>query len=188
MDISPRERLVETGLVLFHRDGFHATGIDRILAEALVSKMTLYKYFPSKDALILEVLRRRDERFRAWLRAGVEQRAALPRGRLEALFETLAEWVEGASFHGCLFINATAEYGAAASPVRKAAAEHKALLREWLTDLAREAGAAAPENLAGELLLLKEGLIVSVQVSGTGGDFVETARRMAARAIAAALD
>jgi len=191
MDASPRERLIETALRLFHRDGFHATGIDRVLAEAGVSKMTLYKHFPSKDLLILETLRRRDAIFRGWLQAAVESRGPDPRSQLEALFEVLAEWVEGPDFHGCLFINATAEYGADDDPIHRAAAAHKAMLRHWLTALAAKAGAADPEALAAELLILKEGLIVTAQVSGQGSGpsgAAATAQRLAMRAIAAALD
>ncbi len=56
-----REELVQTAVRLFRKNGYHATGIDRILAEAGVAKMTLYKHFRSKDELILGALRRWDE-------------------------------------------------------------------------------------------------------------------------------
>ena len=73
--VSRRDELVETALDLFYRNGFHATGIDRILAEAGVAKMTLYKHFRSKDDLIVAALERRDERFRAWFQGTVEREA-----------------------------------------------------------------------------------------------------------------
>jgi len=182
--IAAHQRLIETALRLFHRDGFHASGIDRILAEAEVSKMTLYKHFPSKDDLILAVLEERDRRFRDWLKAEVEGRAEEPKRRLEILFEVLGDWVCGPDFHGCLFINATAEYGEATSPVRQAAAAHKARLRDWLLTLTQATGIAAPEQLAEDLLLLKEGLIVSAQVSGPTAALA-TAQRLARQVIAA---
>ena len=69
MATSRREQLVETALTVFNRDGYHAAGIDRILAEAGVAKMTLYNHFRSKDDLILAALRRRDEGFRPVARA-----------------------------------------------------------------------------------------------------------------------
>ena len=81
---SRRDHLVDTALELFIRDGFHATGIDKILAESGVAKMTLYKHFKSKDELILSALRRRDERFRNWFMRAVESRAQAPRQRLLA--------------------------------------------------------------------------------------------------------
>ena len=106
-----REQLVDTALRLFYRDGFHATGIDKILAEAGVARMTLYKHFKSKDDLVLAALRRRDEQFRTWFERAVEQRGATPRARLVAIFDALDDWFAGRAFpggefHGCAFVNA----------------------------------------------------------------------------------
>ena len=61
MRASRRDHLVDRAADLFYREGFHATGIDRVLAEAGVAKMTLYKHFGSKEALILATLRRRGQ-------------------------------------------------------------------------------------------------------------------------------
>ena len=71
---SRRDHLVETAIRLFNRDGFHATGIDTILSEAGVAKMTLYKHFKSKDDLIVAALRRRDERWMTWFRGELKRR------------------------------------------------------------------------------------------------------------------
>ena len=166
-----REKLVETAQKLFARAGYHATGIDKIIAEAGVARMTLYKHFKSKDELILAALRRRDEEFREWLIRTVERRAADPRGRLLAIFDAVAEWIVGQAFPdrpftGCSFINAAAEFSDPNHPVHRAAAEHKALLLDYVRKLAAAAGAKAPEMLARQLLLLKEGAIVTAQVSG----------------------
>ena len=108
-----REQLVDTALRLFYQDGYHATGIDKIIQEAGVARGTLYKHFKSKDDLILAVLRRRDEEFRAWFKTYVERAASDPRGRLLAMFDGMTEWFKGKAFpgrpfHGCSFINASA--------------------------------------------------------------------------------
>ncbi len=166
MKTSAKERLVETALTLFHREGFHATGIDKILAAANVSKMTMYKHFPSKDALILEVLAVRDQRFRAWLTERVEALAETPRERLVAVFDALAEWFDQPDFHGCLFINATAEYGAATDLVNASVQQHKRQMVHWLEDHAREADMPDPQAMAWILMLLMEGAIVTAQASG----------------------
>ena len=63
-----RDHLVDTAAALFQRDGFHATGIDTILAEAGVAKMTLYNHFKSKDELIVAALEVEGARYIAWLR------------------------------------------------------------------------------------------------------------------------
>lgn len=166
MAMSRRDHLVETALDLFYRNGFHATGIDRILAEAGVAKMTLYKHFRSKDDLILAVLRLRDERFREWFRASVEGRARSPRKRLMTIFDVLEEWFSAAGFQGDMFINAAAEYGDPAHPVHVAAAEHKAAMHRYFLNLASAAGARDPDALANQLALLVDGAIVTAHVAG----------------------
>lgn len=179
MPASRRDHLIDTALDLFARHGFHATGIDRILAEAGVAKMTLYNHFRSKDDLILAALRRRDERFRNWFVRAVERRAPDARGRLLAIFDALEEWFGREDFTGCMFVNAAAEYGDRASPIRAACAEHKHLLGDYVRRLAEAAGATDPEGLAQELSLLMEGAVTMANVSGT----TEPARRAKAAAL-----
>lgn len=58
-----KQHLLDVAHQLFNKHGYHATGIDWILAELGVSKATLYKYFRSKEALILAVLQQRHEHF-----------------------------------------------------------------------------------------------------------------------------
>ncbi|HHQ4676974.1 TetR/AcrR family transcriptional regulator [Aeromonas veronii] len=118
-----RQQLVATAYRLFNRHGFHATGIDRIWAEAGSTKRTLYRHFPTKDALIEEVLLARDREFFALLDqrlAGVSGRDA----RLQALFDGFAEWFGRSDFYGCNFINASAEFADPRHPVRKLVMAH----------------------------------------------------------------
>jgi AcrR family transcriptional regulator len=161
-----RDQLVDTALDLFNRDGYHATGIDRILAESGVAKMTLYNHFGSKDALIQAALARRDERWRAWFRNAVARRAETPRGRLLAVFDALDEWFAQPDFHGCMFIRAAGEYAGHDDPIHAIAAEHQRLVLAELRDLAAAAGAPRPARLAREIMLLALGAIVATQVNG----------------------
>lgn len=161
-----RDHLVNTALKLFSRYGFHATGIDRILSESGVAKMTLYKHFKSKDELILAALQRHDEVYRAWLTREVESLATAPRERLLALFAALAGWFKNVEFAGCCIINATAEYADRDNPIHVAAAEHKRMIRAYILALAAAADAKNADELADQLMLLMEGAIVSAQVSG----------------------
>ena len=164
-----REQLVETALDLFGREGFHATGIDRILAEAGVAKMTLYHHFRSKDELILAALRLRDERFRNEFMRRVEKRTDDPVERLLAIFDVLGEMAGATPSRGCLFINACAEFGDRDSPVYAIAAEHKRLVLAFVEELTAAAGARSPDELARQLCLLMEGTAVTVQVSCDAG-------------------
>jgi AcrR family transcriptional regulator len=164
--VSKREHLVETATRLFCRDGFRATGVDRILAEAGVAKMTLYNHFKSKDDLILEVLSRRDDGFRHWLAEAAAARATAPRDQLLAIFDVLDEWFHQPGFRGCTFVNAAAEFGAAEAPPHRIAAGHKHRVGAYLRDLADGAGAPDPARLAEELMLLIEGAISLAHVAG----------------------
>ncbi len=187
MASSRRDHLVDTALELFGRDGFHATGIDRILAESGVAKMTLYKHFKSKDELILAALRLRDERWRNWFMRAVEGRAKEPRARLLAVFDALGEWFADKDFTGCMFINASAEFADHGNPIHGAAAENKRLVMGYLRDVAAAAGAGDPEALAYELALLAEGAIVLAHVAGqtdAAGRARKAAETLVARAIA----
>ena len=183
MAVSKREQLVETALKLFSREGFHATGIDRILAESGVAKMTLYNHFKSKDDLVLAALRRRDELFRNNFSRQVEAAAETPAGRLAALFDVLHAWINSDDFNGCMFCNAAAEYRDASSPIRALAAEHKRLMLASIRLLAEQAGAEHPHELAEHLNLLLEGAISQAL---TAGDL--DAAKTAARAARVVLD
>lgn len=186
MASSKRDQLIDTALELFSREGFHATGIDRILSESGVAKMTLYNHFKSKDELILAALRRRDETFRNWFMRTVEASADTPRGRLLATFDVLEQWMRQEGFCGCTFINATAEFGERGEAIRGSCAEHKRLVLDYLEKLAAAAGAADPKELAFDLNLLAEGAIVTAQIMRTN-DAARRAKRAAEILIDAAV-
>ena len=186
MAASRRDQLIDTALDLFNRNGYHATGIDRILAQSGVAKMTLYNHFGSKDALIQAALETRDERWRAWFRDAVARRAETPRGRLLAVFDALEEWFARPDFHGCMFIRAAGEYAALDDPIHATAAAHQRLVLAELRDLAAAAGARRPARLAREIMLLALGAMVATQVNGPV-EAGQAAKKAAAVLIDAAL-
>src|SRR5919197_5253400 len=136
---SARERILDTAYDLFSRHGTRAVGVDRIIAECGIAKMTLYRNFPSKDDLILAFLDRRDELWtRAWLQAEAERRGATPAERLLAIFDTFGSWFAREDFEGCSFINVMLEIDDAASPVRQSTVRHLAAIRAFVRDLAEQ--------------------------------------------------
>lgn len=165
-----RDQLVRTAIALFYRDGLHATGIDTIVAEAGVAKMTLYKHFKTKEQLILAALRLVDEQWRTWFVSRVDELAARPREKLLAVFDALGEWFAGqapvGAFRGCPFINGAAEYAEVGHPVHRVACEHKHAIRRQLVCWATEAGFEAPDQLAASLDTLAAGAIVMSFVAG----------------------
>ena len=163
---SKREQIVDAALKLFYRHGFNATGVDKVIAVAGVSKKTLYRYFRTKDELILATLRKRDELFRNKLMRETERLASTPRDRLLALFDATGNWFREQDFSGCMFINAAAEFSDHSNPSHILAAHHKALVCEYIRGIAEAAGADDPTALANELNLLIEGATVYAHVMG----------------------
>jgi AcrR family transcriptional regulator len=165
---SKRDQLIETAWNLFYRDGYHATGIDRILAESSVAKMTLYHHFRSKEELILAVLEKRGRETLESLRQFLDAKNRSPEKRLEAVFDWLVAWIESKEFRGCAFLKAMAEYQNLDDPIHQAALAHKTALTAEITHLVAVAGLKKPKNLPEQLSLLTEGAIVQSHAIGNG--------------------
>ena len=176
---SKREQIVSEALNLFYREGFNATGVDKIARVAGVSKKTLYNHFKSKDELVLATLRKRDEMFRNKIMRETERLASTPEQRLLTIFDAHDAWFRERDFSGCMFINASAEYSSQEDPCHVVSAEHKRLVRDYIRDQAEQAGIKDPELLALQLNLLLEGAIVDAHVSGNT-ESAKLAREMAA--------
>ena len=166
MTASKRDELVQKALKIFYRDGFHATGMDKLVAETKISKTSMYKHFRTKENLILATLRLRDEQFRNNFVRRVEELESAPKAQLLAAFDALGEWFGEETFKSCMFIKASSEYQDAKHPIHAAAAEHKRLLAVYFEELATKAGITNAEELARQLLMLAEGAIVIAHLHG----------------------
>jgi AcrR family transcriptional regulator len=160
-----RLQLIDTAIDLFDRHGFHAVGIDKILATAGLAKMTLYHHFASKEALIVAVLEKRDATFRESFAAAI---AGAEKGRaaLLAMFDAIEAWTRDPAFKGSLFDKAAAEYAEKDHPVKKAVLAHKGWLFGEVRRAAAASGVADPVKLAAELFLLIEGAVLAAAVTG----------------------
>ena len=175
-----RQHLIEVAARLFNRLGYHAAGIDQVIAEAGIAKTTLYRHFQSKEDLIVAVLKQIDGEFREAMRAYVDAAAKTPDQRLLAAFDYLESWFGDASFYGCPFVSAAAEYAERPSPVFQEAAMHKRLMIAYFEELARAAGMPEPVRIAEEIHLLHEGAIAIAHVNGDPSAAVK-AKAMAER-------
>jgi AcrR family transcriptional regulator len=173
-----RAHLMNTAQRLFYRDGFRIVGIDTLLAEAGVAKMTLYNHFASKDELIVAVIEKLDADVRTALTAAVEAAGHSPTRRMLAVFDWLKVWFDSAEFKGCAFIRALSEYPDPAHPIHQAAWRHKEAVNDLLTQLATSAGASRPAELAAALSLLINGAIISAHATGSSAS-ATTARAAA---------
>ncbi len=165
MSRSKRAELIGKALLLFYRNGFHATGMDLVARETGVSKTSIYKHFRTKDELILAVLRLRDERFRNWLFRRMEELGDTPQRQLLAMFDALEEWFLEDGFKGCMFMKASAEFQDPDNAINAQSYAHKRLLVDHFETLARYSGAEDPHAMARQFLLLKEGAIVIAAMS-----------------------
>lgn len=155
-----RERILETACELFYREGIQNVGIDRIIAESGVAKMSLYNHFNSKDALIEAFLRQRDQQWRQWFAARVEQLSSDPRQKLLIMFDVLQEWFEEPNFRGCAFINATVELANPDHSGYQAALDHQQEVYGYILSLVKKGGFSPAAQLTQQLQLLVQGAIV----------------------------
>ena len=162
-----RQRIVETAERLFYAEGVRAVGIDRIIAESEVAKMTLYNHFSSKDDLILAVLQYREEKFGGMFEKWMQRHVKKGMGRLEAFFAALKDWFESPGFRGCAFINASVELADADHAASQFSAEHKTRFHEMLTDIITETSGAKAAAIAPAIALMVEGAIVTAVMEQT---------------------
>lgn len=184
--LGKREQLIDVAMQLFNRHGYHATGVDRIMAEAGISKATLYRHFESKDDLVVAVLSKVDQVARDEMRAFVERASSDPRERLLATFGQLDIWLRDCEFKGCPFVAAAGEYAGPRSAVFHQVRLHKRVYLAYFEELARAAQIPEPHRMAMQLVMLHEGAVAYAQVLGVEG-VVETAREAARALIEAAL-
>lgn len=170
-----RERILETADRLFYEEGIRAVGIDRIIAEAEVAKMTLYSHFPSKDDLILAVLCKREETVREFFNTAMGRHARKTRDRLRAFFAALKDLFESPGFRGCPFINATIELADPSHPGAKFVQGHKQRFGEFLRGLIEEAVGQAAVRVAPAIALLVDGAAVTAVIQGSS-DAADVAR------------
>lgn len=151
-----RERILDTAVRLFYAHGPRGVGVDTVIAESGVAKATLYKHFRRKDDLILAYLDKVDQAWFGQLRAAARAGGASPRDQLVGMFDALDSARRREGYDGCAFINTAAESDPG-SEVHARTVEHKNVVRAWVTDLARRAGATSPDRLARQLALLIDG-------------------------------
>lgn len=166
---APRERLLAVAGDLFYRQGIRSVGVDEIVAEANVAKMSLYRSFASKDELAAAYLMERDARYWRWWDGVVAKHEGEPRRQIKALFRSLAERTTHPKWRGCPFTNAATEFPEPDHPARKIAEANKRELQRRLRALAEAMGARRPADLADQLVLLFEGAYTTAQTFGTDG-------------------
>ncbi|ELE9692952.1 MULTISPECIES: TetR/AcrR family transcriptional regulator [Enterobacter] len=160
--ISVRDKILRTAHDLFYSTGFKATGVDTLIKEAKVTKVTFYRHFPSKSLLILAYLHYRHEIWMNWFEASLRRNLNAGQTSSEALSATLYEWFVSPEFHGCAFINASAEAKSEdiESEIKAICRDHKLETKKMITSLTK----IADERVINEIMLLIDGAIIHAQM------------------------
>lgn len=159
---SGRERLSRAAYELFSREGVKSVGVNAVIARAGTAKMTLYRNFPSKNDLILEFLRRREQLWtREWLETESRRRGENQRDQLLAIFDVFAEWFSRPDFEGCSFLTTMIEVTDRDHPVHQAAVVHLANIRGYIEELAAGIGIGDVDSFARKWHILMKGSIMA---------------------------
>lgn len=144
-------------LILFYREGIRAIGVDTIIAKSEVAKTTLYRYFPSKDDLVVAYLEGRNQRFWELFETVVNQHPGQPNQQLLAIFVWIDELLNSTDSHGCPFLMVASEFPEPDYPGHQVAINHKQKMRDRMAELAELAGIKQAKELSAGLLMLVDG-------------------------------
>lgn len=160
-----KRQIVEAAFKLFKARGFYATGVDLIMQTASVSKRTLYKYFPTKNDLIVAVLDYYRTTYVEYLNQILNQKDNSSREKILAIFEDAKQWFEDINFHGCLAVNAMGEFSGKDQAIENSCIRFKRWEIEVLQTLSKDIDSKQPDELAYKLFVLLEGMSSIAQVT-----------------------
>jgi AcrR family transcriptional regulator len=178
---SPKAAILEAAIRLFCRDGIAATGIDAVVREAGVARMTIYNHFGSKDGLVIAALEQESAAWRTWFFARLAALQLTPAEKLLAVFDILSEWFERDDYFGCALMNAVLEVRNNSEALMAVTMAHKKPVLEQLRAIAVAAGVTDPIRFTEQFDLIMNGAIVNALFSGN------TAPAQEAKSVVAAL-
>ncbi|MCX5142617.1 MULTISPECIES: TetR/AcrR family transcriptional regulator [unclassified Streptomyces] len=155
-----RARLLGTATRIFYAEGIHSVGVDRIIAEAQVTRATLYRHFAGKEELVLAYLDQADKGIRAQVAAAAasDEPAA---DRVRAVARSITEGIRSPGFRGCAFLNAVAEYADPAHPIHRAVLAHRQWFLDTVTELLARAGCEPADAAGRHLVMLRDGAMAA---------------------------
>ncbi|MBW4226684.1 TetR/AcrR family transcriptional regulator [Enterobacter roggenkampii] len=173
--ISVRDKILLTAHDLFYSTGFRATGVDTLIKEAKVTKVTFYRHFPSKSLLIIAYLHYRHEIWINWFEATLRRHLVEGQTPADALSDTLYEWFISPEFHGCAFINASAEAKSEdiESEIKAICRDHKIETKKIIASLTK----IADERVVNEIMLLIDGAIIHAQMGMETDEVIASLKR-----------
>lgn len=162
LEPTARERILVTAHDLFYRKGIRATGIDLVIKEAGVSKVTLYRHFASKNDLIAAYF---EYRHNLWINQfvnNIDRSPKNPQFPLAPVVLALKKWFSDNNFRGCAFINGVVELGGEIPWIAEVSLRHKQDMENAIAKL-------LPATKQGEIVaqaaaIAVDGAIIRVQM------------------------
>ncbi|MBU2908176.1 MULTISPECIES: TetR/AcrR family transcriptional regulator [Vibrio] len=151
-----REQIAASLEVAFSQQGFAEPSVAQLKTACNVSLRTLYKHFPSKEAMIVGALEHRHQRYLSLL---LEDSPRSGYQAITHIFNKLQQWMEEYAPHGCLSMNALAAFPDN-ELINQAVIEHKKEVQALMAKQSQR------EDLASELFLLHEGVSSAWPVLG----------------------
>lgn len=155
-----RRRLLSTASQIFYADGIHSVGVDRIIAEANVTRATFYRHFPSKTDLVVAYLQEVHELDRAAVTAAITANATAA-GSLVAIAGSIAARIQSPGFRGCAFLNAAAEFPDSDHPVHQQIIAHRQWFLDTLTTLMAQVAEDTSDAAARHFVMLRDGAMAA---------------------------
>jgi AcrR family transcriptional regulator len=155
-----RQRLLSTAMRIFYTEGIHAVGVDRIIAEAKVTRATFYRHFPGKEDLVLTYLREVHRMERGAIEAAVAA-AGTPAEALLAVAGTIAGNIHSPGFRGCAFLNAAAEYPDPGRPVHQEIIAHRQWFLDTITGLLAQVAKESSDEAGRHFVMLRDGAMAA---------------------------
>jgi AcrR family transcriptional regulator len=155
-----RQRLLSTATAVFYADGIHSVGVDRIIAEAKVTRATFYRHFPGKDDLVVAYLREVHQMERGAITAAIASHTTAADSLL-AIANAIAANIQTPGFRGCAFLNAAAEFPDVDHPVRRQVIAHRQWFLDTLTTLMTQVAEDSSDAAARHFVMLRDGAMAA---------------------------
>jgi len=155
-----REKLLSTATRIFYTEGVNAVGIDRVIAEAGVTRATLYRHFPSKQQLVTTYIEEADRAIRKHTAAAIADDLS-PADALRAVAADIVANIRSPHFRGCAFLNAAAEFPDVDNPVHRAVLAHRAWFSGLVLELFAQVDGVAGDDLGRRFVMLRDGAMAA---------------------------
>lgn len=159
-----RDEIIARAYDVFYKQGFHATGVDTVLADSGISKRTLYKYFRTKEELIAAIVTHYQKVLFSTFPAEMAKRSSNPKQQILSMFDIEREAFEANNYNGCLAINAALEFQGKDGTIESGCSSIYVKLEEFIAELCTQAKYKNAKVLANQIIIILAGAIVLSQM------------------------